>query len=79
MGQIGSGSLPIENLNSFAVKLTPHKKRGKGKALKEITTSLRSLPTPIIGRVHNDSLWLDLRCLENENEFLKQISMLKIK
>ena len=79
LGQIGSGSLPIENLNSFAVKLTPHKKRGQGKALKEITTSLRALPAPIIGRVHNDSLWLDLRCLENENEFLKQISMLKIK
>jgi L-seryl-tRNA(Ser) seleniumtransferase len=78
-GQIGSGSLPIENLHSFAVKLTPHKKRGKGKALKEITTKLRALPAPIIGRVHNDSLWLDLRCLENENEFLKQISMLTIK
>lgn len=61
------------------MKVTPHKKRGKGKALKEITTKLRALPTPIIGRLQNDSLWLDLRCLENENEFLKQISMLRIK
>jgi seryl-tRNA(Sec) selenium transferase len=31
---------------------------------------------PIIGRIEDDRLLLDLRCLEDGNEFLEQISKL---
>lgn len=75
-GQIGSGALPVESLDSFALTLTPATKRGRGSALKRLTAALRELPVPVIGRVHEDALWLDLRCLDDEAGFVDQISMI---
>ena len=77
-GQIGSGALPVESLDSFALTLTPAAKRGRGGALKRLAASLRTLPVPVIGRVHEDALWLDLRCLDDETEFVAQLSELTI-
>lgn len=73
-GQIGSGALPVESLDSFALTITPTAKRGRGTALKRLTAALLDLPVPVIGRVHEDALWLDLRCLDDEAEFVAQIS-----
>ncbi len=77
-GQIGSGALPVESLDSYALTITPAGKRGKGAALKRLTGALRALPVPVIGRVHEDALWLDLRCLDDEAEFINQLSSLSI-
>ncbi|NKB47907.1 MAG: L-seryl-tRNA(Sec) selenium transferase [Alphaproteobacteria bacterium] len=77
-GQIGSGALPVESLDSFALTLTPAAKRGRGSALKRLTAGLRTLPVPVIGRVHEDALWLDLRCLDDEVEFVAQLSELSV-
>jgi L-seryl-tRNA(Ser) seleniumtransferase len=72
--QIGSGSLPVDRLPSAALVLTPRVQgRGEGTALKALETRLRDLPVPVIGRVHEGALWLDLRCLEDEAQFLAQI------
>ena len=77
-GQIGSGALPVESLDSFALTITPAEKRGRGTALERLTAALRALPVPVIGRVHEDALWLDLRCLDDEAEFVEQLSSLSI-
>jgi L-seryl-tRNA(Ser) seleniumtransferase len=37
---------------------------------------MRALPIPIIGRVSDNRLLLDLRCLEDEAGFLAQIERL---
>jgi L-seryl-tRNA(Ser) seleniumtransferase len=72
--QIGSGSLPVDRLPSAALVLTPRVQgKGEGTALKALETRLRDLPVPVIGRVHEGALWLDLRCLEDEAQFLAQI------
>jgi L-seryl-tRNA(Ser) seleniumtransferase len=34
------------------------------------------MPIPVIGRVHDGGLWLDLRCLEDEAAFTAQCSTL---
>ena len=69
--QIGSGSLPSESLPSAAIALTPLD--GRGSQLEALSTRWRSLPIPVIGRIYDGRLWLDLRCLEDEPRFLEML------
>ncbi|EKN3890182.1 TPA: L-seryl-tRNA(Sec) selenium transferase [Yersinia enterocolitica] len=70
--QIGSGSLPVDRLPSWAVTFTP--KEGRGIALEALTARWRGLAKPIIGRVADGRLWLDLRCLEDEAALLRELA-----
>jgi L-seryl-tRNA(Ser) seleniumtransferase len=72
-GQIGSGALPIETLDSAAVTITPNATRGRGASLKRLAARFRALPIPVIGRVQDDALWLDLRCLDDMDGFRTQL------
>ena len=76
-GQIGSGSLPVDRLPSAGLAIRPLEKKGAGRALDALATTLRGLPLPVIGRIADDSLILDLRCLEQEPAFVGQLSMLQ--
>ncbi|MBF4178610.1 L-seryl-tRNA(Sec) selenium transferase [Lelliottia nimipressuralis] len=69
--QIGSGSLPVDRLPSAALTLTP--RDGRGSQLDALSARWRALPTPIIGRIYDGRLWLDLRCLEDEERFLEML------
>jgi L-seryl-tRNA(Ser) seleniumtransferase len=75
-GQIGSGALPVEVLPSAALTIAPTATRGRGAALKQLATRLRDLPVPVIGRVQDNALWLDLRCLDDRDAFRAQLSRL---
>jgi len=77
LGQIGSGSLPVDRLPSAGLALAPAQRKGAGRALDELATALRSLPQPVIGRISEDRLLLDLRCLEDAQPFLAQLPQLK--
>jgi L-seryl-tRNA(Ser) seleniumtransferase len=76
-GQIGSGSLPVERLPSAGLAIAPAQKKGAGRALDELAAALRALPLPVIGRIADDRLLLDLRCLEDEAPFLHQLPALR--
>ena len=76
-GQIGSGSLPVERLPSAGIALTPLQTKGKGRALDELAATLRQLPQPVIGRIHEDRLLLDMRCLEDTTRFILQIKQIQ--
>lgn len=69
--QIGSGSLPVDRLPSAAITFTP--KDGRGSRLESLANRWRSLPVPVIGRIYDGRLWLDLRCLEDESRFLEML------
>ena len=77
-GQIGSGSLPIELLASAGLAIAPAQagKRGQGTALDALARALRELPLPVIGRVAEGRLLLDLRCLEVPDAFVAQLPAL---
>ena len=79
LGQIGSGSLPVERLPSEGLALAPAgtSKKGIGTALDALATALRGLPLPVIGRIAEDRLLLDLRCLEDSAPFTGQLDILR--
>ena len=77
LSQIGSGSLPIDRLPSVALSIRPLKGK-KGGKLKKYAEAFRSLPRPVIGRIQGDAFILDMRCLDNIDGFLAQLSKLKL-
>jgi len=77
MGQIGSGSLPVERLPSAGLAIAPVQKKGAGRALDALAEALRALPLPVIGRIADDRLLLDLRTLERPDELQAQLPALR--
>ena len=73
--QIGSGALPVDRLPSAGLRCAPGPgaKRGRSSKPQALAAALRALPTPVIGRVHDGALTLDLRCLDDEAGFLAQL------
>ncbi|XPE40368.1 hypothetical protein ACNKHK_23270 [Shigella flexneri] len=50
---------------------TPHD--GRGSRLKALAARWRALPVPIIGRIYDGRMWLDRRCLEDQNRFMEMM------
>lgn len=72
--QIGSGSLPTDLITSFALAIRPKAEKGeRDAALNGLLVALRKLPRPVIGRIHDGALYLDLRCLRDEEGFVTQL------
>jgi L-seryl-tRNA(Ser) seleniumtransferase len=77
--QIGSGSLPVDRLPSAGLAIAPvlSGKRGAGTALEALATALRGLPVPVIGRIDDDRLLLDCRCIDDPAPLLAQLPHLR--
>ena len=68
--RIGSGSLPVERLESRALALSAP----SGRALEARAAAFRRLPVPVIGRISGGRLLFDLRTLDDEDAFLSQLA-----
>ncbi|MGO9486012.1 MAG: L-seryl-tRNA(Sec) selenium transferase [Rhodomicrobium sp.] len=77
MSQVGSGSLPLETLPSAGIAIAPVERKGAGRRLDALASAFRGLPIPVIGRIADGELILDLRCLDDEAAFLGQIHRLR--
>jgi L-seryl-tRNA(Ser) seleniumtransferase len=80
--QIGSGSLPVDRLPSAGFAIRPQGK--KGGVLNRIEASLRGVAyplRPVIGRIEDGALLLDLRCLDESDEagFAATLAALAVK
>ncbi|RAR59241.1 L-seryl-tRNA(Sec) selenium transferase [Paraburkholderia unamae] len=78
--QIGSGALPVDVLPSSGLVVRHAGKGGSGRALLKLERALRGLTRPVIGRIADDALRLDLRCLEPADEaaFVAQLAELRL-
>jgi L-seryl-tRNA(Ser) seleniumtransferase len=65
--RIGSGALPLETLPSAAITLA-------GDGLEAMAARLRALPVPVIGRIAERALRLDLRCLDADEDLLAALA-----
>ncbi|UYN96687.1 MAG: L-seryl-tRNA(Sec) selenium transferase [Enhydrobacter sp.] len=70
-GQIGSGALPVDLLPSFALA-------ARGHGLQKLADAFRRLAIPVIGRIADDTLLLDLRTLDDEPAFAAQLETLDV-
>lgn len=57
----GGGALPAEEFPSFAVTVKP-----QGESCEKLALRLRKLPIPVIARIQNEKIWLDMRTVLRE-------------
>ena len=70
-------ALPVEALASAGLGIVPKGKKRSG-ALDALAAALRALPVPVIGRIREGELVLDLRCLEDEAAFAAELPRLRL-
>ncbi|MDP3481771.1 MAG: L-seryl-tRNA(Sec) selenium transferase [Sulfuricella sp.] len=68
--QVGSGAAPDATLPSLAFALTPL----KGSSATQLARALRQLSPPVIGRLHDGGLLLDLRALLDPERLISALS-----
>lgn len=73
--QIGSGALPVDRLESFALRVTPAGRGGR--APERLARAFRALPIPVVGRVEDGAFHMDLRCLDDAPAFVAQLGRLE--
>src|SRR5699024_10199039 len=66
--QIGSGALPVDALPSYGLRFIYRGSGRSSSAIIKLEERLRQLPTPIVGRIHQQHLFLDFRCLSAADE-----------
>lgn len=59
---VGGGSLPEEELPSYAVTIRP-----KDSSCEELAERMRHFSTPVIAHIKNDKVWLDMRTVMPED------------
>jgi len=69
--QIGSGALPLDTIASAGLVI---RSGAGGRALDQLAAALRGLTRPVVGRIEDGGLTLDLRCMTDEAAFLSQLS-----
>ena len=78
VSQVGSGAAPGDGLSSAGLAIRPSRVKGAGRVLAALASALRALPMPVIGRVTEQALVLDCRCLEDEAGFVGNLEGLRL-
>jgi len=68
----------LQRAAATGLAIAPAGKTGRGRALEQLAAALRALPLPVLGRIADDRLLLDMRCLEQPADLLDQIGLLRL-
>ncbi len=74
--QVGSGASPTATIPSAGLILRPLRRGDR--ALRLFARMLRELPVPVIGRLHQGGVLLDLRCLDEDHALIRQLEHLGV-
>lgn len=72
IAQIGSGALPTEKIPSVAVTISAENQRD----LLALETTFKTYPCPIIGRIAQGKIWLDLRSVAEFDNLIEMLETL---
>ncbi|MGO4997982.1 L-seryl-tRNA(Sec) selenium transferase [Oceanisphaera sp. W20_SRM_FM3] len=72
LSQIGSGAMPIDSLPSFGLVVNYQGSDKANRQIMRLERWLRTQEQPIIGRIHKNALYLDCRCLSEQQAQLLQ-------
>ena len=75
--QVGSGALPTRTVASAGLALRPADPASGGSAVMRLSAALRALPVPVIGRIAEAALVLDLRCLDDTGALVSALAALE--
>ncbi len=76
--QIGSGALPMEKVPSAGLSIRVRGAKRGGRVLSALSIALRQLPVPVVGRIDDNALIFDLRCLDDEKGFIANLAALDL-
>jgi L-seryl-tRNA(Ser) seleniumtransferase len=65
-------------LPSAGLAIRPAPGRGAGRLLKRLAAQFRKLDVPVIGRIEDQALILDLRCLDDEDVFVGNLASIDL-
>ena len=68
--EVGGGAYPLDRLNSYSIAIKPEMK------VSEFERRLRLSDEHIIGTVHDDTFFMDLRCVF-EKDFERIVNVIK--
>jgi L-seryl-tRNA(Ser) seleniumtransferase len=74
--QIGSGALPRDLLPSHALAIQPAATNTNA-SIKRLADAFLALPVPVVGRISDNTLIFDARCLLDQEKFIRQLSYLQ--
>ena len=60
--------MPVQNIPSYALAITAITDAD----IRRLSEAMRRLPFPVLGRLHEGKLLLDLRCLDDDEKFIEQ-------
>ncbi len=72
--QVGSGASPTATIPSAGLIVRPLRRGDR--VLRLFARMLRELPMPVIGRLHQGGVLLDLRCLDDDGVLITQLQYL---
>ena len=68
----------METMPSSGFAIRPRPAKRGGRQLTALSMALRNLPVPVVGRIENAALILDLRCLDDEVAFVANLAKLHV-
>jgi L-seryl-tRNA(Ser) seleniumtransferase len=66
----------METVPSAGLAIRPRATKHGGRLLSALSMALRQLPIPVVGRIEDQALIFDLRCLDNEEVFIANLATL---
>jgi len=76
--EVGSGALPTAEKESVGIAISANRTKSSGTSLRGISHAFRRLPVPVVGRLTGNRFVLDLRGLDDEGSFTRQLGALDL-